>query len=457
MGELLSYSINAAIVLLPLYLIYKWLLSHETFHVFNRAVILISYAAALLAVPVVALLKTSGSSDVSMSSKLPVINIENFTMSEPDSSSPVLTVLLIVYLLGGVIMAARLLWVWSRIFRIVLAGEKQPHGRYTLVLTAAQKVAPFSWMRYIVMSREDYEQAGDMIIAHETQHLRYRHWIDLLIAEAVIVLNWFNPAAWLMKEELRTVHEYQADMAVLRSGADAKSYQILLIKKAVGARFPSLANSLNHSKLKKRITMMLSNQSRKSRRLRALAIVPAVAAALLVVNQPSVAGTLSAISDSEISIADDKGSENSSNRRIRTTATVGKTVTIKSDTLVSEVNSFNIPKDSVTIILDGREITQEEFRALDPGTIRSINVDKRAPKSVITISTKESSGNAQKAVVIKMDKKNEEGKYETISDSEISYYIDGKKVSEADVRALNSSKVKEIEVKSGQSVYVTLK
>lgn len=85
----------------------------------------------------------------------------------------------------------------------------------------------------------------------QLKHVRSRHWIDLLIAQAVCVVNWFNPAAWLMRDELMLVHEYQADMAVIDHGHDPQEYQMLLIKKAVGSRFPSLANSLNHSKLKK--------------------------------------------------------------------------------------------------------------------------------------------------------------------------------------------------------------
>lgn len=72
------------------------------------------------------------------------------------------------------------------------------------------------------------------------------------------VLHWFNPAVWLLKQELQNVHEYEADESVIAHGVDAKHYQLLLIKKAVGAqRFTSMANSFDHSKLKKRITMML--------------------------------------------------------------------------------------------------------------------------------------------------------------------------------------------------------
>ena len=108
------------------------------------------------------------------------------------------------------------------------------------------------------------------------------------MAQLVAVFQWYNPAAWLMREELKAVHEYQADSGVISSGVNPREYQMLLIKKAVGARFPSLANSLNHSKLKKRITMMYNPKTSASRRLRVLALAPAFAAAVLVTDISSL-------------------------------------------------------------------------------------------------------------------------------------------------------------------------
>lgn len=129
-------------------------------------------------------------------------------------------------------------------------------------------------------------------MTHELRHVTGHHWADLLIAQIVCIINWFNPAAWLMRDELMLVHEYEADLSVIEGGFDPQQYQMLLIKKAVGARFPSLANSLNHSKLKKRITMMYNQKSSASRRLRGLALVPALAAAIAVTNIDAVAAVL---------------------------------------------------------------------------------------------------------------------------------------------------------------------
>lgn len=120
-----------------------------------------------------------------------------------------------------------------------------------------RKLAPFSWMRYIVISETDLKESGRHILVHEMAHIHYRHSWDLLLTEACAWLQWFNPAIWLLKQELQNIHEYEADEEVLRQGINAKEYQMLLIKKAVGARLYSIANSFNHSSLKKRITMMI--------------------------------------------------------------------------------------------------------------------------------------------------------------------------------------------------------
>ena len=80
-------------------------------------------------------------------------------------------------------------------------------------------------------------------------------------------LQWFNPLVWILRTELKMLHEYEADEAVINQGIDAKQYQLLLVKKAVGAQRFQLANGFNHAKLKNRITMMQSTKTNKFRRL----------------------------------------------------------------------------------------------------------------------------------------------------------------------------------------------
>jgi len=213
----------------------------------------------------------------------------------------VLAFIVLLYGAGLVFFIAREAVIWTKMLRFIANCDKTSlTSGWILCMHDNDGVAPFSWGRYIVMSRKDYTTSGQNIILHETMHLQCRHWIDLILAEGVAILMWYNPVGWLMRNELQTIHEYEADEAVLNSGINAREYQILLIKKAVGSRFPSIANSLDHSNLSKRIKMMLRKKTSPGRRWLATAAVPAVALCALVALSPSVINALEQVSATKV-------------------------------------------------------------------------------------------------------------------------------------------------------------
>ena len=150
------------------------------------------------------------------------------------------------------------------------------------------KKGSFSWGRTIVLSQEDYRNNREAILLHEQMHLHYHHTADLLWMQAIIVLHWFNPAAWLLMRELREVHEFEADNGVLLHGIDATQYQLLLVKKSVGTRLYSMASGFGHSKLKQRINMMLKKRTNRLARLKLLLFVPVVSGTLYAFARPEV-------------------------------------------------------------------------------------------------------------------------------------------------------------------------
>ncbi len=356
MGSVFAYSLCSSVLLALLYLVYKWLMAGENQHACNR-VALLSMLAASVVLPALlpAMRDFIAAPDVVSGEAVAeagwVVGVVG--MPRPEPASNWLRILVIVYAAG--VGAGLLLTLWrvGRLWRIIAAGEKPPMDGFTLVLTSDTRVAPFSWIKYVVMPREDYEKWGDVVLMHETRHLHLRHWIDLLFAELVAVFQWYNPAGWLVREELKTVHEYQADMAVIDGGVEPRQYQMLLIKKAVGARFPSLANSLNHSKLKKRVTMMYQKKSSAGRRLRALALVPAAAAAVLIVNLPAVASMLERADKVAFDSPESKVSENAA---------------------MSQPSS------------EPREITAEELKSIDADNIASIDVDKTGDRMTVRLT-----------------------------------------------------------------------
>ena len=302
MGAILSYSLVTSVLLAVLYLMYKWLFAGEKQARYNRVMLWAIYIVAFAAVPAADAVSALTATAHTQHGGIEIGVITATIADSAESSSPGLTWLAVVYLAGAA--AALLLTAITavRLTRLICRGRHIRCNGYTVVLTDTPTVSPFSWGRYMVMGEADYCGGHSLIALHERAHIERHHWLDLLAGQLVAIFQWYNPAAWLMREELKALHEYQADDAVLRSGADARAYQMLLIKKAVGARFPSLANSLNHSKLKKRITMMYKQKSSTRRRLlRAAALVPALAAAVALFQVPQVARAIGAVSEITLS------------------------------------------------------------------------------------------------------------------------------------------------------------
>ena len=179
---------------------------------------------------------------------------------------------------------------YRRMFGILRSGESIPREGYTLVVVSG-KICPFSWRNYIVLSRQDYEGYKE-IIAHECIHIRKKHTWDLYLIQLLLVFHWFNPAVWLLRRELQDIHEYEADEGVIKQGIDATKYQLLLVKKAVGSRVESIANSFNHSKLKNRITMMLKEKSNRWARSKILLFLPLAVLIAQAFARPEVASSM---------------------------------------------------------------------------------------------------------------------------------------------------------------------
>ena len=299
MPTFLLYSLKAAGCLAVFYLFYKLLLSRDTLHRMNRVllcgVLLLSFLLPLCVITVEKELpgvSTAGIDvipesyfrrDMVFENRIPDDTRDLMITEEPEPAPEPFDwgfLLGIIYFAG---MFATLGWTVCNIVRVVRMtrrGQRIPLGNGSVLVLSDRIRAPFSWMKYVVMSEEDYACGGGTILVHEQAHQRLGHSWDLLLVDLLGCLQWFNPAMWLLRVELRAVHEYEADEQVLRCGVDAKDYQMLLIKKAVGGRWYSIANSLNHSNLKNRITMMLRKRSSRWARAKALYVLPLACLAL---------------------------------------------------------------------------------------------------------------------------------------------------------------------------------
>ncbi len=186
---------------------------------------------------------------------------------------------LALYLLGALVALVFYLRSYGLMFRLLRRNPGERHDGYTLHLI--DRVIPsFSWMRHIVINRDDYAHYP-AILTHEQAHVRRGHSVDLLLASLLTVLQWFNPLVWICRSELKLLHEYEADDFVLKQGIDATQYQLLLVKKAVGEKRFLLANGFNHAQLKNRITMMQTTTKAAWKKLFLLLLLPLLAGTTL--------------------------------------------------------------------------------------------------------------------------------------------------------------------------------
>ena len=278
MTDFLIYDAKVAVLIAIFYMFYRLMLARETFHRVNRLTLLLTAAASfVLPLCIITLHKT-----VRMEAS-PMVSVGNLQMEMAADAGPEWWQVLLpaIFIIGVVATLGHTLMSMFRILMLIKRSEKhpQPDG-ITICVTDNGQIQPFSWMRYIVMSRRDYEDGNPAILAHERGHIRLRHSWDLLLVDTLTALQWFNPAMWMLRQDLRAIHEYEADGEVLSLGINARQYQYLLITKAAGIGGYSLANGISHSTLKNRINMMLHKKSERRSLLKLLALIPIVGLAL---------------------------------------------------------------------------------------------------------------------------------------------------------------------------------
>ena len=279
MMDFIIYDAKAAVVLAVFYMFYRLLLSKETFHRLNRVVLLTTAVGSLL----LPLWQITLHRTVEVDAQ-PALQVSEVTQPIVQAALPTTpwwhTALTTLFIIGAIAVLLQTLFSVYRVVKIVSSGEQKLLSDGIKLVVTQEEVSPFSWMRTIVLSQSDYETDHAAILSHERAHIRLHHSWDLLLVDLVSSLQWFNPAIWMLRADLCAVHEYEADAQVLNEGYNAKQYQYLLVKKAVGMSGYSVANSFNHRELKSRITMMCRKKSSRGRVLRALYLLPLVGACL---------------------------------------------------------------------------------------------------------------------------------------------------------------------------------
>ena len=285
MIEFLIYDLKVAVLMAIFYMFYRLMLARETVHRVNRIVLLATAIASFVLPLCVITMHETVTMEMDMSLLATDVSTDAITYKAPsEPATPWWQIVLpTLFIIGMVATLGHTLLSLFRILMLIKRSEKHPQSDGTTICVSGNAdVPPFSWMHYIVMNQSDYAERNAAILAHERGHIRLRHSWDLLLVDTLTALQWFNPAMWMLRSDLRAIHEYEADGEVLSLGINARQYQYLLITKAASIGGYSLANGISHSTLKNRINMMLHTQSPRQRYLKLLALLPIVAVALAV-------------------------------------------------------------------------------------------------------------------------------------------------------------------------------
>ena len=374
MTDFLIYDLKVALLIAVFYMFYRLMLAHETFHRVNRIVLLLTAVASyVLPLCVITYHETV------VMHQAPLVTIEGLqaTVYEPSSTPWWKIALPVLFIIGASIALGHTLCSLFRIIRLINQSEQHPQDDGTIVcVTGNADISPFSWMHYIVMNRSDYETHDAAILAHERGHIRLRHSWDLILVDTLTALQWFNPAIWMLRSDLRAIHEYEADGAVLSQGINARQYQYLLITKAGGIGGYSLANGITHSALKNRITMMTNKTSRSSHLLKLLALLPIVGVTLAL-NAETVKDYVYDEPQKQVPVK--KGRKASTIKA--SNGTVLQVVEQeKADDRVEPAASLKIiqtdPNKKPLYIVDGVRMNEKQAKAISPNEIASISVLK---------------------------------------------------------------------------------
>lgn len=286
MTQFLLYIARVGLYLGLFYAFYLLVMRRTTFFRLNRVLLMAgSYLCLLL--PFIRLRTETAEVIVS---DLTIVGVgEGAESAAVSAGFPWWEVLLAIYVAGALVTLIIYMVSSWKMGRLIRNGNASVLDDCRLVLLESD-VPSFSWGRTVVMSRKDMQE-NPAIFTHERMHVKCRHSLDLILFLPLQILFWWNPLVWITREELRLLHEYEADEGVIKKGIDATQYQLLLVRKAVGEHRFSLASGFQHAKLKNRITMMLKKSSSRWVRWSYLAVIPVLAVLMYACNSPKESKT----------------------------------------------------------------------------------------------------------------------------------------------------------------------
>ena len=381
--DFIYYDLKVAALIAVFYLFYQLLLAREAMPSLNRAVLLTAIALSLVLPLCVVTIHVSAP-------LAPFADSGGFTTptdlvappsatQKPTAATPlgaelwgsILGTILAAGILIRLSVVARSCW---QLHHLIANGERHILPSGTQVCVVESPVAPFSWMHTVVLSRAEWLSLSPSVLAHEEAHVRHRHSYDVLVVEVLTALQWFNPVVWFLRQELRTLHEYEADASVLSRGFDESQYIHLLMQKATGIQACALANGIHTPKTKKRILMMLKTKTNRGAWLKALYIVPVVLTSLAMTAKTVVDDeTVTTDDNRAVRIFNEKTNDRGDSYQIRHQPGV-KFFRNGQEEPIPEGRSIALEVKKTTMQVNGKPIDQLSLLDLPLGALKEIHL-----------------------------------------------------------------------------------
>ena len=279
----LPYLVKLSLSLTIVYLFYQLVLRRLTFYNWNRWYLLV-YSVLAFLIPFINVYPVLEKNNWS---KFEVLNYIPVVSARPDGSNWEANIPRSYYdwaqlfIVAGITVMLGRLAIQQLSFWRIRRGSKLLIDGIVKVYQVDKDIIPFSYGNSIFVNQHQHSQEElKEIIRHEFIHVKQKHTLDILWAEWLCILNWYNPFAWLLRQAIRQNLEFIADNKVLQNGINKKEYQYLLLK-VIGISHFSIAPQFNFSSLKKRIAMMNKMKSGQVHVIKFLFIVPLVAILLL--------------------------------------------------------------------------------------------------------------------------------------------------------------------------------
>lgn len=376
----LFYLLRSTLVTIFLYGIYKVIFSKTTFHRANRIVLdSILIVSVILPLFRFRLIPEKAHSMMTISA-INDGNISELPVSVGQSlwqNIPWIEIVVIFYFVGLSFFLIRQLVGLMRLAAMIRTSEKEMVSHSAILCIIDCKIQPFSWFRYIVVSKDDAKSNYfPIILRHELTHVERCHSVDRTIFDLFACIFWFNPFVWLLRREIQTVHEYQADENIIKSGIDAQQYQLLLIRKSAGENTFALANNFLERDLHKRIHMMKTIHTNTSRKWQYALLLPGVAISLIALSLPALhaKADLTNIPEKQIPLEmTNVFLTRSGDKKAVVQDTMKINISKEKQKIVGKPS---VDKKKAIFIVDGIRMNYDEAQTVDPQEIDNVSVLK---------------------------------------------------------------------------------